>query len=404
MPVLLQIDSCLGVGSTGRITESIGEIATANGWDCYIAYGARYVGKSNMNSVAVGSICCEYRHALKSLLFDMHGLGSSYETRRLIDKVKSIKPDVIHLHCIHGYYLNYKILFEYLNTTNIPVVWTFHDCWALTGHCAHFVEANCNKWMQGCFDCPLSKKYPTSITDFSKRNYLLKRDLFSTCKNLHIVSVSEWLNECVSYSFLKDKPMCVIPNGVDLDVFREQETSNLFDSYEGKFVILGVATQWNAGKGFEDYLKLSQYLNEDEVIVLVGLNKKQIPILPTNIVGLECVSSPKMLAQVYARADVLLSLSYAETFGMTIVEAAACGTPAVVYDNTAQKTLVTEQTGEIVQTGNVQDVFKAIQVIKQNGKEYYKKECRNRVELSFDKNKCFEKYIKLYNELFRKRK
>lgn len=399
MPTLLQIDSCLGVGSTGRITESIGALATARGWECHIAHGARYVGSSRMHSITVGTKWGEYRHALRSMLFDSHGLGSAQETRQLINRIEQIRPDIVHLHCVHGYYLNYKILFEYLNKADIPVVWTFHDFWAITGHCAHFVEANCYKWQSKCRDCPLHKRYPSSFVDCSTRNYELKKSLFSSCRNLNITAVSDWVKDCTELSYLGNKAISVIPNGIDLNTFKYRPGLESLIPKDKGFVMLGVASQWKEGKGFADYLRLSGLLKDDEVVILVGLSRQQISSLPANIIGIECLSSPIELAQLYSRADVLLSLSYAETFGMTIVEAAACGTPSIVYDNTAQKSLVTEETGEVVPTGDVSAVYDALKKMRLLGKERYAVACRTRVEKYFNKDERFMDYIRLYEKL-----
>ena len=172
MKRLLQIDTCLGIGSTGRITESIAMLAQTQGWECYIVHGGRYVKRpSCMKDIQTVSIMGEYLHFAESLFFDNHGLASRAATRRVVEQIKKIKPDVIHLHCIHGYYLNYKILFEYLQMVDTPIVWTFHDCWAFTGHCAYFDSINCEKWVSGCFDCDLKRTYPSSvILDRSRRN------------------------------------------------------------------------------------------------------------------------------------------------------------------------------------------------------------------------------------------
>ena len=203
---LLQIDSCLVTGSTGRITESVAQLAKSQGWDCYIVHGGRYVKRpSCMKDIQSVSPTGEYVHYAESLLFDNHGLASRRATRKVIEQIKQIKPDVVQLHCVHGYYLNYKILFEYLNSTNIPVVWTFHDCWAFTGHCAHFVTVGCKKWKTECHDCPLKGDYPKSFVDCSKRNYKLKKKLFTANENLHIVPVSDWMAGFVRESFLKNK-------------------------------------------------------------------------------------------------------------------------------------------------------------------------------------------------------
>ena len=170
---LLQIDSCLNMLSTGRITESIGKLAIDRGWECYIIHGARFVRPGScMHAIQAVSKLGEYAHYAESLMLDNHGLASRRAAKKIVEQIKQINPDIIQLHCVHGYYMNYKILFEYLNTTRIPVVWTFHDCWAFTGHCAHFVTVGCEKWKTECFDCPLKGDYPKTIIDNSKRNTL----------------------------------------------------------------------------------------------------------------------------------------------------------------------------------------------------------------------------------------
>lgn len=398
MKILLQINATANWGSTGRIAEQIGLEAMSRGWQSFIAYG-RKKGHTELNPIKIGTYLGVFIHLVFARLCDAAGLGSYVATKRLIRKIKKIHPDVVHLHNIHGYYINYRLLFEFLNTSRIPIVWTFHDFWAITGHCAHFVEAKCDRWQTTCGNCPLIRKYPASLFDYSAKNHSLKKMMFSQCKDLHIVAVSDWVRECTLSSYMKDKSITVISNGVDLNIFRNEYKMPSFTRPENKFIILGVASQWKEGKGFEDFLRLSKFLKEDEVIVLLGVNDKQKSLLPENMIGLDLLNSQMELAEIYSAADVLLSLSYAETFGMTIVEAAACGTPAIVYDNTGQKSLVSEGTGLIVQTGDVASLYDAVEIIKVKGKSYYSTSCRVWAEKYFDKDICFKKYIDLYESL-----
>lgn len=396
MPKLLQIDTCLGILSTGKISESIGKLASQRGWDCFIAHGARYVGFSEMHSYQVVSKWGEYLHYAQSLLLDRHGLGSYSETKKLIKWIEQINPDVIQLHCLHGYYLNYKVLFEYLNHTTIPVVWTFHDCWAFTGHCAHFITANCYKWKnEGCHDCKLISDYPKSYFDYSKRNFLLKKDLFSKNDQLHIVSVSNWLASFVKESFLNDKDIQVINNGVDIVSFKPCA------SKREKTMLLGVASAWSRSKGLYDFYKLRERLDLDQYeIVLIGLTQQQIQELPKGIVGISRTSSVGELAKYYSEATVFVNPTYADSFPTVNMEALACGTPVITYKTGGSPEIIDAKTGVVVEQGDIDGIIKALSYIVGLGD--ISSECRRRAVTLFDKEKRFMDYVNLYEKLINK--
>lgn len=403
MPTLLQIDSCLGIGSTGRITESIGALAMARGWDCYIAHGARFVGETKMKSIPVVSTIGEYRHALKSRLLDRHGLGSTCETERLVEKIKEIKPDIIHLHCIHGYYLNYKVLFEYLNSTDIPVVWTFHDCWAFTGHCAYFDSIECQKWHTKCYNCLLKKEYPSSLfLDNSTQNYIIKRRLFAKNKNLVIVSVSYWLEDLVRHSFFSSHPIKTIHNGIDLNNFKPSNQSIKLENVEGKTIILGVAAPWDKRKGLEDFIRLRFLLDDSYAIVVVGLSEEQLNGLPKNIIGLRRTNNVRELAELYSRASVYVNPTYSDNFPSTNLEALACGTPVITYQTGGSPEAINDKTGVVVPKGDIKGLVTAIQGLKNN--PLSSDVCRKRAVELFDKEERFMDYIRLYDELLKGKK
>jgi glycosyltransferase involved in cell wall biosynthesis len=397
MPKLLQINATANWGSTGKIAEQINIDAASRGWDCYMAYG-RYCNNSNSVLLAVGNKFNVYNHYIENRLLDNEGLASRLPTKSLIEKIKEIQPDIVHLHNIHDHWLNYRILFKYLNSTDIPVVWTFHDFWAVTGHCAHFISVKCDKWQSKCGPCPLNK----SLIDRSRRNLLLKKQLFLANNNLHIVAVSEWVGKLVKKSFFSNNDIRVIPNGINLNVFRPSQKSEIIGLFEGKFIILAVASQWKSGKGLDDYIAMSSLLNDDEIIVLVGVDENVKKSLPANIIGIARTNSQEELALLYSRADIVTSFSSAETFGLTIVEAFACGTPVIAYNNTAHATLVEENIGYLVPTGDYMAAYQAIQSIRHNGKDKYSDACLKFVAESYDERLCTEKYINLYNELLNK--
>jgi putative colanic acid biosynthesis glycosyltransferase len=400
--ILLQINVTANFGSTGRIAEEIGVLAQQNGWSSYIAYGrASRQGRSVL--IKVGTKRDLLLHGLRSKLFDQHGLGSGNATRKFIRVIKNIKPDVIHLHNIHGYFLNYSILFKFLSYSNIPVVWTFHDCWPITGHCAHFDSTRCEKWRTICNNCPQKAKYPGSLfADCSNRNFLLKKQNFNSISKLSIVTVSDWLGNIVRQSFLKDHSIQTIYNGIDTAVFN-QTTDDQFlrNKYGigGRFMLLSVATAWSNVKGLKDLIELSEYLKNDEVIVLVGLTPKQLKLIPRTIIGIPRTENRQDLASLYSVADLLISASYEETFGLTIAESLACGTPAIVYNKTASPEIVSDSTGFIIEPKDFKSVLKIIKTIKGAGKSVYSDACRTRIMTHFERKSQYQKYVTLYNSL-----
>lgn len=402
MPKLLQIAVEGNTGSTGRIAEEIGILAIKKGWQSYIAYG-RFPRPSKSQTIRIGSDFDVMLHGFESRLFDRHGLGSRYATKKLISQLQDIKPDIIHLHHLHGYYINIKILFEYLFIAKIPVVWTFHDCWSFTGHCCYFDYVNCQKWITECNHCPQVKEYPKSLlVDRSRNNYNLKKILFSSIPEMVIVSVSKWLDSKVSQSFLKDVNHMMIYNGIDISVFKpslNQNSTRINYGIKGSFMILGVASPWGKRKGFDDFLLLSKYLNLDETLVLVGLSDDQLKMLPDNILGLRKTENQQQLVDLYNASDVFMNLSVEETFGLTTAEALACGTPCIVYNATACPEVIDSDTGIIVEKKDINGLVIAISSIKKKGKDVYSKKCRNRAINNFNKTERLEEYFDLYNQL-----
>lgn len=399
MPKLLIISVTCNQGSTGKIAEQIGLIMEDKGWDVYYAHGARRVNPSKLKTIPFSSVKAEYIHALKAFLCNADGLGSTKETEYLIKKIRDIQPDVIHIHNIHGYYLNYKLLFEYLNSTNIPIVVTLHDCWDFTGHCAHFESVKCLKWKSGCYDCPLIWFSNMSLIDRSRYNYELKKSLFTNNKNLLIVPVSNWLGDLVKQSFLKDKNIKVIHNGIDLTLFKPYPRHDL-----NKFQILGVSNVWDKSKGLPDIYRLRELLPiEDFEFVLVGLSEKQIKQLPLGIIGIRNTANQQELAKIYSDADVLINPTYADTYPTVNLESIACGTPVITYNTGGSSESLSEFTGIVVEQGCISSMYEAIKCIKNNtNKSKYSTEvCRKYAENNFDKNTCFRKYCELFSSVIK---
>ena len=331
---ILQINSVCGIRSTGRICTDLADVLEQNGHECKIAYGRETVPeKYRKYAVRIGSDFDVNLHALQSRIFDNAGFGSRRATEKFIEWVKEYDPDVIHLHNIHGYYINIEVLFNYLAKADKPVVWTLHDCWTFTGHCAHYSYVKCDKWKMGCYNCPQKKSYPSSmLLDASKKNWLKKKALFTSVRKMTLVTPSKWLANEVKQSFLGDYPVKVIPNGIDLNVFKPTPSDfREKNGLVGKKIILGVASTWGPRKGLNDFVELSKILDDNYKIVLVGLSEKQKKELPDNIIKITRTNNVRELAEIYTAADILFNPTYEDTYPTVNLEAQACGTPVVTY-------------------------------------------------------------------------
>jgi glycosyltransferase involved in cell wall biosynthesis len=401
MKKLLQINTVLNSDSPGRIAEEIGRLAISDGWKSYIAYG-RNPRESQSEPIRIGRNIDIYYHVLKTRITDRHGFASQSATRKLIDRIKHIQPDVIHLHNLHGYYLNIQILFEYLSQLSIPIVWTLHDCWPFTGHCSYFDYIDCRNWKTQCHDCPQKNKYPVSwVFDSSEKNFIQKKYYFNAVPNLVLVPVSNWLNTLLKDSFLQNQKSYVIHNGIDTEVFLPKNDAIAGHKYNlgSKPIILGVANAWIQRKGFQDFLDLSKLLDEEHQIVLVGLSKKQINGLPPNITGIEKTDNVNELADLYAAADIYFNPTWEDNFPTTNLEALSCGTPVLTYKTGGSIEAITPETGFISEKGDLTTSYAIIKKVIMTGKDKYTDICRKRVVESFNKHIQYAKYLRLYESL-----
>ena len=405
MHKVVQINSFNG-GSTGRIAKLINEKARANGWETSFFYGRSW-GYTGTEEHRIATKLSVWIHFIFARLFDCVGLMSVLTTLRLIRKLRRIEPDIVHLHNIHGYYINYWLLFKYLKKDRPKVVWTLHDCWPFTGHCAHFDLAGCKKWMSYCSNCPLLKEYPQSILcDFSKYNYKLKRNLFTSISDkLYLVPVSHWMDDILEFSFLKEITSLVIHNGVDTkETFIPRDGTHLLLKYglQNKKVLLGVASPWNIKKGLYDFKRLVNLIDKEiYAIVMVGVDEQLAKQMPEGIITIPKTHSVEELSQWYSVADMFLNLTYEDNFPTTNIEALACGTPVITYKTGGSPEAITLATGLVVSQGDMNGLVDAINRIASRGKSQYSYECRKRAISHFDKDLCFDKYIELYKNIIR---
>lgn len=400
---ILQINSVCGIGSTGRIATDLYKVLKDQGHECKIAYG-RGIAPEGIDSIKIGSNLDNYMHVFKTRVFDKHGFGSVNATKKFIEKVKSYDPDIIHLHNIHGYYINIEILFNYLKEENKPVVWTLHDCWAFTGHCSHFDYIGCDKWRNGCSNCIQKNEYPSSkVIDSSKFNHEKKKELFTSVKNMTIVTPSKWLANLVNESFLGKYPVKVINNGIDLEVFKPTK-SNFREIYnlQDKFIVLGVASVWSEKKGLKYLVELSEKLSDSHKIVIVGVDEKQKKELPQNIIAITKTNNLRELSKIYTTADVFVNTTLQEVMGLVNVESLSCGTPVITFNTGGSIECIDKTTGIVVEKENVNQVVEAINLIKYDTSFNYDSEtCINRSIKLYDKNINFNRYLNIYDQILR---
>lgn len=380
----------------GRIMLNISDAIIESGGKSFVAYGR---GESSIcNSYKIGSTCDTIRHTLYSRISDSEGLHSINATKKLIVQLESFTPDIIHLHNIHGHYISYQILMQWLKDSNIPIVWTMHDCWAFTGHCCHYSANGCDKWKTGCEKCEFTSTYPRSFSSQSKRNFELKRELFSSLPNLRIVAVSNWLANELRQSYLNKYPIEVIHNGIDPEIFKPMPRSS-----NSKFRILGVASHWGENKNIEFFNHLANKISIDEEIIIVGdIPMKRRLQLHKNITHIGNFRSAEKLAEIYSSADVFINPSREETFGMTTAEAMACDTPVIVNNATALPEVITPETGYAININDIDAVYNTLQHIKNNPNRFAN--CRQHIINNYSLNHMTSQYLKLYQSKMRKGK
>lgn len=396
---VLQINAVSRISSTGRTSSEMADFLNQNGHEGFIAYSA---GLPYYNGYKIGSKLDTKLHGLFSRVFGLQAYFSKRATRKLLDYITDLKPDVVHLRNLHSNYINLKLLTNFLAKNDIPTVMTLHDCWFYTGKCTHYTTDNCFKWQTGCGGCPrLKKDNPSWFFDRTYKMHHDKKKWFSAIPRLAVMGVSDWITSEARKSFLSSaKIITRIYNWIDLETFKPSDQTSLNKklSLKDKFIILGVASGWSNAKGLDKFIELAGKVSSDTTIVLVGGMNGNIN-LPANVIHINETHDTTELAQYYSLADVYLHLSLEETFGKTIAEAMACGTPAVVFDSTACSEVVGNDCGIVVSPNDMEAVYKAVLEIKSSGKGKYAEKCIKRTFKCFNPKINMDQTLKLYQQL-----
>lgn len=397
-----QINVICGSGSTGRIVVNLSQAIQMAGGECRIAYG-RGTAPADIEAVKISNSLDLYFHVLMTRITNRHGLYSKNATQKLIKDIINYNPDIIHLHNIHGYYVNYEILFKFLKDYKRPVIWTLHDCWAFTGRCAHYDSIGCDQWKYVCQHCINLKSYPSSWVEKNVySNFVKKRECFNSIDRLILVTPSKWLKNQVQNSFLNQVKCVTIQNGIDVEQFTPKQGNRVkrkLCPHQEK-LILGVASIWTQNKGYDDFIHLRNLLDEKYILCMVGLSDKQIAELPTGIIGVKRTESIEELAEYYSAADVFLNLTYEDTFPTTNIEALACGTPVLTYKTGGSPEILTEECGSIALQGDLKAIAKYVVEWCERPKDTLR--CVNRGR-EYNKQQKNLEYIELYQECMKKK-
>ena len=400
--IILQINSAYRYGSTGYIMANISNAIEHAGWQSYVAYGNLHTPAST-HEYKISNTLQQKLSNICSRINGRHGFYDWVKTKKLIQWMEYVSPDIVHLHNIHGHYINIEILFNYLTSRQIPIVWTLHDCWSFTGRCAHYELAGCYQWQTSCQKCPNLKNYLPAAVDRSKSNFSRKKHIFTTPENMFLVPCSKWLKKEIEKSFLGKKyPIRVINNGIDLKIFQRttSKPSILPEAIKNQFIILGFAAKWLQPENLSKTIWFLEHLDDNCVLVLLGA--KTIPeslASCAKLYAIPYVASQKQLALYYSEANIMANVTLEDTLPTVNMEALACGTPVVTYDSGGSAEIISPETGIVAEKGNIAAMLEACNFIKNNPGYFSPEKCRQRAESHFDAQKQFSYYIDIYKEI-----
>lgn len=393
---VVQINATCGTGSTGKICTAVSDLLTKNNIANHIFYSS---GNSSYTNATKYMSAFEVKlGALESRVFGNSGFESAWETRRLMRYLDRFEPDIVHLHNIHAHNCDLELLFERIR--NKKIIWTFHDCWAFTGTCAHFMFSKCEKWKSSCKNCPRAREF-SWFADKTSRIYARKKELFADI-DMTIVTPSKWLADLVSESFLGKNKIEIINNGINLGIFKPTPGSfrEKYGIKDSDKVILGVAYNWGERKGLDVFIRLSELLPDHFRIVLVGTDKEVDGKIPSGIISIHRTQNQQELAALYTEADVFLNPTREDTYPTVNMESIACGTPVVTFRVGGSPEMITEKTGVAVEAENIDGLLEAIKYTTDKEVNADMKESCLAVREAFGDSRCFQKYLDLYKRVY----
>lgn len=398
---VLQINATYGYGSTGMIVQDIGDTLVAHGDEVFFAYQS--TAQKMASGYQIGNKLDWKLHALWARILGKQAYASKGATKKLLQWMDEIQPDIVHLHNLHSNYIHLNTLCDYLEKKKIPTIITLHDCWYFTGKCSHYAAVNCDKWKTCCGECPLNKSEQSSwIVDCTAKVLQEKTARLLRLNNFTIVGCSKWIAGEARQSKLQSANIQVVYNGVDTSIFTPHESN--FRKELGlaadQFVVLGMADKWSSLQNRAMVERLLKSLPQDTKVVIVGCNKAQKSYFAKyeNVIPLGYIADRKHLSDVYAAANVFVNLTHADTLPTVNMESICCGTPVVTFDCCGSPELVGDGCGYVVKENDVDALMEKINQIRKIPLRYDVLAQQKK----FDKNESYKEYLTIYEGMCKK--
>lgn len=399
---IMQINCVYKTGSTGKITYDLHKALTERGIESVVCFGR---GKKVIEPKVYktcGELYAKFNNLLSRITGVMYG-GCFFSTNRLFSVIKKEKPDIVHLHCINGYFVNIYRLIGWLEKHNIKTVLTLHAEFMFTANCGYSLD--CDKWKTGCGDCPRNREETNSFfLDGTARSYKkMKRAFYGFDDRLTVVSVSPWLMERAKQSpILKDKKHTVVMNGLDTDIFHIYDTESIKKKYRitDEKIIFYAAPYFtdnpNYIKGGNYIIDLAKRLKDENVRIFVAGEYDSGLKVPENIVLLGKIENQRELAEFYSMADVTVITSKKETFSMICAESLCCGTPVAAFKAGGPETIALADYSAFADYGDMDALINCISNFFNINTE--SQEISLLAQKKFDKQVMSEEYIDIYNK------
>lgn len=400
---VIQVNCVYKSGSTGKIVYDLHKEFLSRSVDSYVVYGR---GKDIVDDrvyKCASEVGSKIRNFISRFTGNLYGMGAN-ETRNIIKYFNEIKPDIVHLHCINGYFCDVYSLLEYLKKEGIPTVLTLHAEFMYTGNCGYAFE--CDQWKYGCKRCDNPKMSIGSFRiEATHSNWVkMKKSFEGFNSNLAIAGVSQWISSRAAQSIiLRDKKIYTVLNGLDNTVFYYREDKLNSDigrlQNEGKKVVLYVTPYFeDQNKGGIWVLRLASLFAKENVQFIVVGNKEKEYNIP-NVTFIGHVNSQEKLAGLYSAADLCLLTSKRETFSMVCAESLCCGTPIVGFEAGAPEQIAIKEYSEFVSYGDIDGLSNLIR--KWIYKQIDKAQVSIKAIYTYSKKTMTDNYLKLYRSLLR---